>query len=81
MPGWALTLSAKGYHALMAMVAADLKARGIHFDFGDSAVMVEESGRRTAIDLPPLVDVCSGRQRDEWAALVTTHLDQALTGK
>ena len=78
VPGWALTVSAKGYHALMAMVAADLKSRGLDFDFGDAAVTVERDGRRTAIELPPLVDACSGKQRGEWAGVGTSHLDAVL---
>jgi hypothetical protein len=78
VPPWGLPLSAKGYHALMAMVAAELKSRGATFDFGDAAVIVEAAGERSEIDLKRLVDACVGKGREEWGPQVARHLDENL---
>ena len=78
VPAWGLLLSAKGYHALMAKVAAELKARDIAFDFGDGSVTLEAAGKRAELDLKSLAETCSSRGREEWEGLVAQRLDDLM---
>lgn len=78
VPAWGLTLTAKGYHSLMAIVAAELKSREVPFDFVDNLVVADRKGARVEILLPPLVADCSGVTRGEWAAIVARHVEGAL---
>lgn len=81
VPGWALCLTAKGYHALMAIIGAELEDRGLSFDFGDGVVAFEHGGRRVEWDLRPLAGRCCDAEREEWNALVAADLEEALAGR
>ena len=78
VPAWGLMLSAKGYHALMAKVAAELKSRDIAFDFCDSSVTFEASGKRAELDLKVLAESCAGKGREEWEGIVASQVDASL---
>jgi len=80
VPGWALRLSAKDYHALMAMVAAEVNDRGLEFEFADANVVVQHQGRRVEIPLHPVVDACADAGRAAWAEQVARTVDAALAG-
>lgn len=78
VPTWGLTLKAKGFHSLMGMLAAELKGRGLAFDFGDGVVAVGlEQGMRE-VALPPLVDRCETAAKEQWPGVVAAYLDETL---
>jgi hypothetical protein len=81
VPTWGLTLKAKGFHALMGMVAAELKSRGLAFDFGEGVVTVGWAKGSKEIALPPLVDRCETCDREQWQSVVAGYLDEALAQK
>ena len=78
VPTWGLTPKAKGFHALMGMVAAELKSRGLAFDFGDGIVSVGVPQGSKQVALPPLVDRCEAAGREQWQGVVAGYMDEAL---
>jgi hypothetical protein len=82
VPGWALGLGGKGYHALMAVVSAEARARGFELCFEEGSVRLgKESQAPFELDLRSLAQACETLPRAAWDALVASRIDEAAAKK